>query len=272
MLVTFLAYITWDANPIIFDLGFLQLRWYGVLFASSFLIGHYLLQRIWRTEGRSQNDLDLLVIYVMLGSVIGGRLGHVFFYGWSYYSQHLDEIPKVWEGGLASHGGAIGLILALLLFIKQKKGEYTFLWLGDRICVAVPIVAASIRLGNLMNSEIYGKPTDVPWAFIYTRGEDLLPRHPTQLYESFSYLLVLGLMLYSYRRFQRNIPEGLLAGILLVSLFTVRFVLEFFKEVQESWEKAYLLDMGQILSIPFIALGIYLLLRARRLHRAAQVA
>lgn len=259
-----LAYITWNADPIIYDFGFLALRWYGVFFAGSFLVGHYLLQRIWRIEGKPQEDLDLVTIYIMIGAVVGGRLGHVFFYGWHYYSQHLDEIPKVWEGGLASHGGALGLILFMFLFIRRKKGQYDFLWLGDRICVAVPIVGAAIRLGNLMNSEIYGKPTDYPWAFIYVRGEDLLPRHPTQIYESLANISILILMLVLYNRYKRETPRGLLAGTLLVTMFTMRFLIEYAKEVQEEWEKAYLLDMGQMLSIPFILLGIWFIVRAMR--------
>jgi len=191
---------------------------------------------------------------MIFGTVIGARLGHCLFYNPSYYLSNPIEIFKVWEGGLASHGAAIGILIAVYLFSKKKK-NYSFLWIIDRIVIVVALAGTFIRLGNLFNSEIIGKPTDVSWAFIFTAVDDL-PRHPTQLYESISYLIIFLILLFIYYKGLEKDRGGFLFGLFLVLIFTFRFFVEFLKENQSAFERGMILDMGQILSIPFVIAGI----------------
>jgi prolipoprotein diacylglyceryl transferase len=248
-----LAFIEWSVSPEIFHLGPVSVRWYGFLFAMSFVAGYFIMIRIFNKEGRPGTDVEQLAIYMIFGTVIGARLGHCLFYNPSYYLSNPIEIFKVWEGGLASHGAAIGILIALYLYSKKKKGM-TFLWILDRVVIVVALAGTFIRLGNLFNSEIIGKPTEVSWAFIFT-AVDNLPRHPAQLYESITYLLVFLILIFIYLKSKEN-KNGLLFGLFLLLVFTFRFFIEFIKENQSSFEAGMALNMGQILSIPFVAAGI----------------
>ncbi len=251
--------IYWDVSPDIFSIGPITIRWYGLLFAASFIVGYQLMMVIFNKEGRSENDLNDLVWYMVIGTVGGARLGHCLFYSPEYYLSHPLEILMVWKGGLASHGAAVGIIGALYLYIKAHKG-YTFIWVMDRVVITAALSGFFIRMGNLFNSEIVGKATDVPWAFVFSRFEvQPQPRHPTQIYEAIAYLLIFFLLLIMYLRSGGKIKEGKLFGIFLILVFGFRFFIEFFKENQSSFEENLFLNMGQLLSIPLIVLGVYVL-------------
>ena len=256
-----LTFIHWNVNPQIFHLGFLSVRWYGLLFAIGFLLGYYQGERMWKFEKIDPKWLESLFVYLIVATIIGARLGHVFFYGWDYYSQHPMEIIKIWHGGLASHGGAIGIIIALLIWSK-KVSKRSVLWVLDRVVVPTALVGAMIRLGNLMNSEIYGVQTHLPWGIIFERNGETVPKHPTQIYESLSYLATYGIMMYLYWKTNARKKEGLIVGVFFVLVFTARFLIEFIKEPQEAFEVHMTLNMGQLLSIPFIIGGIILIIRA----------
>ncbi|HSH52403.1 MAG TPA: prolipoprotein diacylglyceryl transferase [Bacteroidales bacterium] len=173
--------VTWDVNPDIVSFWGLTIRYYGVLFASAFFFGYLIMQKIFKKEGLTIELLDKLTVYVALGTIIGARLGHCLFYDPSYYLQNPIEILKIWRGGLASHGAAIGILIALYYFSKKNKKPY--LWILDRIVIVVALAGFFIRMGNLMNSEIYGIPTKLPWGFIFVRNGEVIPKHPTQIYE-----------------------------------------------------------------------------------------
>lgn len=254
-----LAYIRWNVSPEIITIGPLQLRWYGLLFATGFLVGFYIMQRIYKREGRPERDLDTLLGYLLIGTIVGARLGHCLFYEPSYYLANPIEILKVWEGGLASHGGTVGVLLALYLYTR-KRPDQPFLWLADRLAIPTALTAALIRLGNLFNSEIYGKITSVPWAFIFERV-DPHPRHPTQLYEAFAYLVLFGIMLAFYAQQVYFSSAGKALGFFLTWVFGWRLVIEVVKEPQEAFHLGLPINMGQLLSLPFVAIGLYLLLR-----------
>jgi prolipoprotein diacylglyceryl transferase len=260
--MSLLAYITWDVSPIIAQLGPLTLRWYGVLFALGFVLGSFILTHIYRTERVSAQWVDIITLYMIIGTVVGARLGHVFFYDWAAYKQHPWEILKIWHGGLASHGATIGILLALWLFSRRHKFDY--LWVLDRIVIVVAVGGACIRLGNLMNSEIVGRATNVPWAFIFPRDAEhtTVPRHPTQIYESLFCVFLLVLLYWLWNKYKERTPRGLLFGLFVVLLFTFRFLVEFLKENQVDFENNLQFNMGQLLSIPLILLGVYVLLRA----------
>ncbi|MEA2105286.1 MAG: prolipoprotein diacylglyceryl transferase [Bacteroidota bacterium] len=249
--------ITWDVNPDIVSFWGLTIRYYGVLFASAFFFGYLIMQKIFKKEGLTVELLDKLTVYVALGTIIGARLGHCLFYDPSFYLQHPIEILKIWRGGLASHGAAIGILIALYYFSKKNKKPY--LWILDRIVIVVALAGFFIRMGNLMNSEIYGIPTKLPWGFIFVRNGEVIPKHPTQIYEALSYLLIFILLYSIYNKKGTNVRQGLIFSIFLILLFTVRFLIEFIKEVQVDFEQTMALNMGQWLSIPFILIGVYLL-------------
>lgn len=255
-----LAFIEWNVNPEIFHLGSISVRWYGFLFAMAFVAGYFIMTWVFKKEERPQSDLEQLSVYMIFGTVIGARLGHCLFYNPEYYLSNPLEIFKVWEGGLASHGAAIGIIIALYLFSKKRK-NYPLLWVLDRIVIVTALGGTFIRLGNLFNSEIIGQPTDVSWAFIFT-AVDELPRHPTQLYESIAYLIVfLTLFLVYYKGIEKS-RRGLLFGLFLVLVFTFRFFIEFLKENQSGFEEGMALNMGQLLSIPFVIIGLAFILKS----------
>ena len=257
-------FIRWSPNVEIFSIGNFGLRWYGFLFALGFFLAYTVLYYIYKREKVELKLLDWLTFYVFVAVLIGARFGHVFFYEWSYYKDHLSEIPMVWKGGLASHGAAIAIVLALIIYIWHFKVNVW--WLFDRIAIAIPVTAAFVRFGNLMNSEIYGMVTTVPWGFIFVNDKDAgaLPRHPTQLYEAFSYLLISLVLFILYRKNIGIKRPGLFVGVFLVALFTARFLIEFLKVVQVDFEKQMPLDMGQWLSIPFICLGIGFIIFSHR--------
>ncbi len=274
-----LDFVTWTVNPNLYS-GFVTVRWYGLMFAIGFLVGYEIVYRIFRHEGVPEKWVGSLFIYVVVATVLGARLGHVFFYQWSYYSQHLGEIFKIWEGGLASHGGTLGIMLAVWLYSRNVTHR-PVLWTFDRLVVPVGFVGALIRFGNLMNHEIYGGPTGLPWGFRfidnvipYIHGAQPVftpPCHPTQIYEAVCYLLVFALCLWMYWRRNLQEREGFIFGVFLTGVFASRFFVEFIKNVQEPWElatrQAIGLDQGQLLSIPFIVLGIWLIVRAMRRPR-----
>lgn len=273
-MINLLNFIHWNASPELFNLGPLSVRWYGLLFAGGFLIGYYIGERMLRSENVSQKWIDSLFFYIIIATVVGARLGHVFFYGWDYYSQNPAEIFKVWHGGLASHGGALGIIIALLIHSKLIT-KRNVLWTIDRIVVPTALVAAFIRMGNLMNSEIYGVETTMPWGFIFERNGETVPKHPTQIYEALAYLLSFGILMYFYQKTRNRYREGFLTGLFFVFIFAARFFIEFIKEDQEAFEAGMTLNMGQWLSIPFVVAGIYLIVRAlkrpEKIYKPAKV-
>ena len=277
-----IQYITWDVSPFIFKIGNFGVRWYGVLFISGFIFGYWLFSRFYKREGIDQKLLEPLLWALLIGAVIGARLGHVIFYEPDYYLAHPGEILKVWHGGLASHGGAIGILFAVWWYVKKygKKNGFDYMWIMDRLALAVPFAGMAIRLGNLFNSEIYGWHTTLPWGFLFVRNGETAPCHPTQLYEALSYLLIGLILLTVYyccnpqraaaetvakdvRIAQENgdkkgcgIYRGLLFGIFLVLLFGARFLIEYVKQPQVEGEVGKLINNGQILSLPFIVAGI----------------
>ena len=257
-----LSFINWDVSPEIFNLGPVSVRWYGLLFALSFVFGYLILTRIFIKEGKPKEDVEQLSVYVIFGTVIGARLGHCLFYNPSYYLSNPIEILKVWEGGLASHGAALGILIALYLYSRKKKDQNYF-WLLDRLVIVVALGGSLIRLGNLFNSEIYGIETQVPWAFIFPNGAGagMVPRHPTQIYESLAYLLIFITLFIIYNKRKNTFNNGFLFGLFLILVFTFRFFVEFVKAVQEPFEANLPLKMGQWLSIPFVIIGIYFLIR-----------
>lgn len=261
-----LSMIHWQMNPTVLELGPVQIRWYGLLFLSGFYLGYFFLKWVTKKEGKNPEAIESLLIYSIVGTTIGARLAHCLFYEWDYYSQNLFEILQIWKGGLASHGGAAGLIIGVILFSRKFK-EFPALWMLDRVGVATSLSAALIRLGNLMNSEIIGKPTDGTWGFIFERV-DMIPRHPAQIYEAVFYLFVWITGLLWYRKFRFHPPNGLLFGWTIGVIFTFRIFIEILKENQEAFESDMVLNMGQILSIPFGAFGLYLVARALLSARA----
>ena len=251
--------ILWDVKPEIFTIGSFSVRWYGLLFALGFLLGYYIVEKMFKKDGIKIEWLDKLFLYTMIATVVGARLGHVFFYGWEFYSQNPVEIIKVWRGGLASHGAAIGIIAALW-FYSKKVSKKSILWILDYVVIPVALAGCFIRLGNLMNSEILGVKTSVSWAFEFVNAsieDPNEPRHPAQLYEAICYLISFGVLMYMYWKTDAKQRSGMIFGAFLVLIFTARFFIEFIKENQETFEEGMTLNMGQWLSIPFVLLGAY---------------
>jgi phosphatidylglycerol:prolipoprotein diacylglycerol transferase len=268
-MLTLLAHITWNASPEIISIGPVTLRWYGLFFATGFLVGLFIVRRMFIVDKAPEAWLDHAFIYVVLGAVIGARLGHVLFYDWEYYSKNLGDIVKVWEGGLASHGGAIGIILAMWIF-SRRVAKRSMLWILDKIVVPTALAGTFIRLGNLMNSEILGKPADIPWAFVFLKVDET-PRHPVQLYEALAYLLSFALLFWVYWKTDKRNKPGFVFGLFLILIFSARFILEYFKESQGGFETALgnVLSTGQLLSIPFILIGLYFVLRKTKWQSTA---
>ena len=260
------SFITWDVNPTIID-SFVTVRWYGLMFAIGFWLGFNIVAKMFKREGAPERWLGILLLYVGVATIVGSRLGHVFSYQWDYYSAHPWKILATWEGGLASHGGAIGVIIAVILFsiFTTKRNP---LWTFDRLTVAIALVGCLIRIGNLMNSEIFGYATDLPWGFKFVRSPEWqaefapLACHPTQIYEALCYLALFGLMMWMYWRKNAGERPGLLFGTFLVGTFASRFFIEFIKNDQVPFEATMTLNMGQWLSIPFVVAGIFLIIWA----------
>ncbi len=260
-----LAYIHWHPDPIIFSIGSFTLRWYSILWFIGLAISVYVVYLAYRRSGRDMKEFDTLFIYTFLGIFLGARLGHCLFYEPGYYLTHpleiflpvkIDDTGWHYTGyaGLASHGGTLGVIIFLLLFCYRTKMHP--LELMDLIALGAPIASGFIRLANLMNSEIIGCPTTVPWAFIFDRI-DTLPRHPAQLYEALAYFIIALTIIYFYKYQQHHIKRGFLFGLCITSIFLFRFFIEFIKEDQVAFESGMLFNMGQLLSIPFIIVGTY---------------
>ncbi len=260
-----LTQIVWDASPIIFSLGPIAIRWYGLAFAICFIVGYNIVSAMFKHEGAPERWLGILLAYVVVATIVGARLGHVFFYEWDYYSQHPSEILKIWNGGLASHGGTIANFIGIYLF-SRFVSKKPMSWTLDKLVVAVALVAGLIRLGNLMNSEIYGAYTDLPWGFIFMRNGETLPAHPTQLYEALCYFALFGVLMWMY--WKRNAQERpwLISGVFFIGIFLPRFIIEYVKNVQVESEfrmiAEYGMNLGQMLSIPFIILGVFLVIWA----------
>lgn len=268
-----LSFITWTADPSLFTIGPREIRWYGLMFALGFLIGYKIMEKMFKKEAIPVEWLDKLLIYTMLGTVIGARLGHCLFYSPAHYLANPIEILKIWEGGLASHGGTLGIIIAIYFFSK-KVTHKPMMWTFDRLVVPTGLVAAMIRLGNLMNHEIYGHPTDYPWGFrfvdnlgMWTRGAEPIftaPSHPTQLYEAICYLITFAICMWLYWKKEAYKKQGLIFGVFMIGIFLPRIFIEFLKNNQEAFEANMTLNMGQWLSIPFVLAGCWFVWNALR--------
>jgi prolipoprotein diacylglyceryl transferase len=254
------GFIHWDVNPKMFSIGAIYVKWYTVLFVLSFVFGYYIMRRIYRREGMPLEGVDKIVAYAALGTLIGTRLGHCLFYDPFFYLGNPMEILKIWKGGMSSHGGVIGISLAMYLYTR-KENRPTFLWLSDRVIIPVALAACLIRLGNLFNSEILGTATTLPWAIIFERY-DSMPRHPTQVYESITNGLIFILLIFLYRKYHMKFRQGFLLGMFFVCVFTARFLIEFTKTRQASYGADMAISVGQWLSIPVIIAGVILLVRA----------
>ncbi len=252
-------FFIWDINPAIFTLGPFELRWYSLLFAAAFLMGYKVGYSFFIKHELARKNpeiLDTLLLYIMAGTIIGSRLGHCFFYEPEYYFTHLLEIFKVWKGGLASHGGMAGIFIAIYLFCRKYK-EFNFLWVADRLTLPSILGGAFIRTGNFFNSEILGLETDVPWAVIFARI-DLIPRHPAQLYEAFSYYILFFTHYVIMKKTDLSEKPGFMTGLYLINIFTVRFFIEFVKTRQVDYGHGFFLSIGQSLSVPVVIIGILL--------------
>ncbi len=268
-----LNFIIWDVSPEIFSIpqgvsivGGLSVRWYGLLFALSFIFGYIIMKKIFANEGLGEKVLDQLSTYMLVLTIVGARLGHCLFYEPAYYLSNPFEILKIWEGGLASHGAAVGIILGLYFFARSNKKPY--LWILDRVAIVVALAGFLIRIGNLMNSEIFGDITALPWGFYFIKYYDpyfaVDPRHPTQLYEAISYLAIFIFIYKLYWKQKGKTNHGEITGYFLVLIWGVRFLVEFIKVPQVGFEETMFLNMGQILSIPLIIIGAVLLWNAKR--------
>lgn len=273
-----LAFITWDISPELVNIFGREIRWYGLCWAIGVLCTSYVVQKMYQSEKLPEKWFDSLFVYVLIGLIIGARLGHCLFYDPGYYLAHPIEILKIWQGGLASHGGAIGMTIGIWLFCRNVSKK-SIIWALDRLIVGVAIGAAFIRVGNLMNSEIYGGPTTMPWGFNFVRdrswhlpvidgGAGELPCHPTQIYEAIIYFAIFILTMYMFYKTRAKEKQGLILGISLIGIFLSRFFIEFLKNVQEPFEiqmRASMgINMGQLLSIPFVIWGIWLVYNALR--------
>lgn len=264
-------FIDWNVTPELLNIGGISIRYYGLLFALGFLFGYKVEEKMFKSEGINQIWLDKLFIYVAIATVIGARLGHCIFYDWDYFSQHPFEIilPVRFEPtfkfigyqGLASHGAALGIIVGLWYYSKKISKKSIF-WILDRAVIPIALAGFFIRMGNLMNSEIIGLPTNMPWGFRFFHSgmEDAtLPRHPAQLYEAICYLISFAVLMHFYWKTKAKEKQGFLFGLAIVLIFTARFIIEFIKENQEAFENGMILNMGQWLSIPFIIFGLFMI-------------
>jgi phosphatidylglycerol---prolipoprotein diacylglyceryl transferase len=250
-------HLVWNLDPVIFRLGPFRVHWYGVFFALGFIVGYQILAQFYRREGRPLENLSSLFTYLFFGTIIGARLGHVLLYQPGHYLSRPWEILMIWEGGLASHGGFAGVMISVYLYLKKHR-DMSFLELADRLSIACLLVATSIRIGNFFNSEILGTPSKLPWAIVFGRIDDI-PRHPAMLYEALTYFFIFLSLYTAYWRTNTIQFPGRIFGTALVTCFLARFIIEFVKENQVPFENGMLLNMGQLLSIPFILAGLYLI-------------
>ncbi|MCB0488152.1 MAG: prolipoprotein diacylglyceryl transferase [Cyclobacteriaceae bacterium] len=264
-----MAYVIWDINPEIFE-GVTFFRWYGLCWVLGILAGQRIMVSIYKSEGIPVGEVDRLSIYMMLGALIGARFGHILFYDPIYYLHNPVEILPIkidphfqFTGlaGLASHGGIIGALLALYLY--NRKAEKNYWWLLDRLMIAGAALGGFIRVGNLLNSEIIGTPSNVPWAFIFTRV-DFISRHPSQLYEAIFYFIVTITLYFVWKSRRFSVAHGFIFGLGMTLIFTQRFLIEFLKEKQVPFEETLTLNMGQMLSLPLIVGGVVVMVWSRR--------
>ncbi|MBB3187112.1 prolipoprotein diacylglyceryl transferase [Microbacter margulisiae] len=267
-------FIHWNVNPEIVKVFGISIRYYGILFVGGIILALFILEKMAKREGFTQKEWDKLTLYGLIGIIAGARLGQYLFYEPSQLITHplevllpIEQMPDghyhfIGYQGLASHGGALGLILALALFTwKTKRNIWVTL---DLVAIVTPLSGFFIRMANLMNSEIYGKKTDVPWAFIFERV-DQSPRHPSQIYEGLSYLFIFFLNMFLYKKIKSKVGSGFFFGLTIALIFTARFIIEFFKAPQEAFERNMTLDMGQWLSIPFVLIGLFLVWRSYKI-------
>lgn len=263
-----LSYIIWDPNLFAFHIGSFGIRWYSLCWGIGLALAYILVRRLYKEQKIKDEYFDPLLLYCFVGILAGARLGHCLFYqseyflsSWEHAVEMIVPMHHMADGswkyvgyeGLASHGGTIGLIIALYLYYRRT---HLNLWIVlDNIAIATPITACFIRLGNLMNSEIIGKVTDVPWAFIFEKV-DKVPRHPGQLYEAIAYAVFFFVGWYLYRHKPQKVGTGFFFGLCLTLIFTFRFFIEYTKDIQVDFESGMFLNMGQLLSIPFVIIGI----------------
>lgn len=257
--------LVWNTDPAIFIFGPIEVRWYGFFFALGFFLGYQIIAQFYRREQRGLENLSELCLYLMLGTIMGARLGHVFLYQPDYFLSHPWEIPMIWHGGLASHGGFAGVMISLYLYLKKHR-DMNFIELADRLAIPCLSAAALIRIGNFFNSEILGTPSNLPWAVVFIRIDNV-PRHPAMLYEAVAYFLIFGALYVSYWKSRIIQFPGRVFGASLATCFFARFMIEFVKENQVPFEEHMLLNMGQLLSIPFIVAGVYLIYASWRKSR-----
>ncbi|WP_018608598.1 prolipoprotein diacylglyceryl transferase [Uliginosibacterium gangwonense] len=251
----------WSFDPVLVHLGPLAIRWYGLLFVGAFFFGQFIMARIFREEGLPVAELDTLLFNVLIGTIVGARLTHCFAYDPAYYLAHPLEIIEVWKGGLASHGGAVGMLLVLWWYARHAQPRLSFLWLLDRVAIPATLGGVFIRVANFLNSEIIGVPTAGNWGVVFD-AVDALPRHPVQLYEALAYLIIFAILGATYWRKRRQTPQGMLVGWYMVMVFGARFFLEFFKTAQASYDEGLAISVGQYLSLPFMLAGVVLVVRA----------
>ncbi len=254
--------VTWNPDPILLSWNFITVRWYGIFFALAFISGGVLGTWILKRESKAPESLDRIMIHMILGTIIGARLGHCLFYEPGFYLANPLEILKIWKGGLASHGGGVGIILAIYIYARRTPDQ-PFFWILDRVGLATALGCVFIRLGNLFNSEIIGLPTHSGWGVIFSRV-DMIPRHPTQLYESLAYFIVFLVLLKIYFNKDLAARQGFLSGATLIGLLPARWFIEILKENQSAFEEGWFMNLGQLLSIPLFLLGLYFMIRSRK--------
>jgi len=281
-----LAFIVWNVNPDFLDIGKLSIRWYGVLYAVAFYVGYKIMKNLYQAEKLNQKEVDRLTWHLALGIIIGSRLGFMILHSQEnvvkqYWDNPLD-ILKIWEGGLSSYGAAVGILIAMYIYTRKGKVR-SFLWIMDRVILVVIIGAVFIRMGNLINSEIYGVQTNLPWGFKFIKDSlnigkpvsQVIPHHPTQIYESLLFLVLYIVMFRLFKNKRKHFAPGTILGIALIGLFSIRFCIEFIKEPQVSFNYApltrYGINMSHILSFPFILFGIIVLIYSTRLQKGKTV-
>ena len=262
-----MTHFTWDFDPILISLGSLQIHWYGVCFALAISSGYYLMSWILKKEEQNLEEFDALLYYLVVGIIVGARLGHCLFYEPELYLSNPIEIFKVWKGGLASHGAVLGLFIAVFTFSKRHP-KFSFFYIFDRLSICAMPASALIRLGNFFNSEIIGNASEQPWAIIFKR-RDLIPRHPSQLYEMFTYLLIFIILFLLFLKTDLKVRKSFFTGLTLSAVFTARFFLEFYKTKQSEWADATSLSAGQWLSIPLVVFGLFLIFKSLKSNKEA---
>jgi phosphatidylglycerol---prolipoprotein diacylglyceryl transferase len=253
-----LSEIIWNPNPDIFTIPGINwpLKWYGVMWLLGFVLSQQFMFHFFKKDGKPAEDVESLTLYIFISTILGARLGHFLFYQPSAFIENPLQIILPPYAGLASHGATIGILTGLYLFCRKKN--YDYLWMLDRLVIVVALTGGFIRLGNLINSEIIGKPTDLPWAFVF-KQVDNVPRHPGQLYEAIFCFILFAVLFSVWKNRRKVMYNGVIFGIFLITLFGQRFLVEFVKENQEQFEDTLALNMGQILSIPLVLIGFYVL-------------